>query len=349
MLAVILQNSKYTLASNRKIKKTQSKTIAGFDLTPFVAIVGILGIALTIYIGYRASISDRKLFSVSLVALFAGLLFESFRITNNWKDVVNQFVGSYFFSLFCFLPGKREKNYEFENHIEFWPYYFISCFAIYFGIFHKDKVTTKLTEGITLLQSISLIYWTIDYGFINYHNWFAITILTIAFLLSTFSILNGLTYIELTKAKRLTLSIWSSVIMSAFAIDNIIKVFQNEDIEKTEYLSQGLNIGLQYFLLGVSAVYIMQNFLLLVNFLPSRNGNYKKELQENKKNHIERFSDKQVSIAHSVLCILFTIIIFTMNYKYKILPRHTMIWLVFILFPIIIFLTKKFNRQKNSR
>ena len=57
-------------------------------MTPIVAIIGALGIALTIYIGYRASLSDRKLFSISLLALFGGLLFESFRLSRNWKTVI---------------------------------------------------------------------------------------------------------------------------------------------------------------------------------------------------------------------------------------------------------------------
>lgn len=334
------------MASNRKSKTTKRKS-AGFDLTPIVIIFGVLGFVLTIYIGYRASISERKLFSVSLIALFAGLLFESFRVSDSWKTVIFIFIGAYCFSLFSFLPGKREHNYNFENHIEFWPYYFIFIFALFFAIFNKDKVTARLTEGITLLQSISLIYWTIDYGFTNYHNWFSITILTITFILSAFSILNALTYIQLTKTIRLTLSIWSSIIMFAFAIDNIIRVFSNQDIENSQYLSQGLYIGLQYFLLGVSAVYIMQNFILLTEFLPSKNGNYKRDLKENKKNHIDRFSDKQVLIIHSLLCILFATTLYYLNFKYQILPRHTMIWLVFLTFPIIVYLTNRINEQKN--
>jgi Na+-transporting NADH:ubiquinone oxidoreductase subunit NqrB len=145
------------LTFNRQ-NKTRKKS-AGFDLTPFVIVVGIIALLLTFYIGYRASISDRKLFSVSLLALFAGLLFESFRDSANWKTVLSIFVGSYFFSLLNFLPGKREHNYVFENHIESWPYFFIFFYTLAFAIFHKDRVTAKLTEGITLLLSLSLVYW----------------------------------------------------------------------------------------------------------------------------------------------------------------------------------------------
>jgi hypothetical protein len=302
---------------------------------PIIIVLGVIGLFLTLYIGFRASISDRKLFSVSLLALFAGLIFESIRVSGSWKTVAGIFTATYLFSLLSFLPGKRERVYNFENHIEFWPYSFIFLFAIFFGIAYKDKVTAKLTEGITLLLSLSLVYWTIDYGFTNYNNWFAYTLLTIAFLMTAFSLLNALTNLHLSKTTRLTLSVWSTVIMFAFAVDNIFRVFDNPDIEST-YLSDGLYIGLQFFLLGVSAVYIMQNYMLLAAFLPSKNGNYKRDLKENKKDHIDRFSDEQVLTGHSLLCILYAVAFYGLNYKYQVLPRHTMIWLVFLTFPLFL-------------
>lgn len=325
--------------------KKPKRNSAGISLTPFVIIAGLLGLTLTIYIGYRASISDRKLFSVSLIALFGGLLFESFKVSDNWKTVVGIFVGTYLLSFLGFLPGKHEYIYNFENHIEMWPYFFIFIFALLFGIVHKDKVTAKLTEGITLLLSISLIYWALDYGFINYHNWFSISLLVIGLLLSIFSIINALTFIHLSRTNRLTLSIWSTVIMFAFAIDNIIHVFSNPEIESS-YLADGLYIGLQYFLLGVSAVYIMQNYMLLAAFLPSKNGNYKADLKENKKDHIERYSDEQVNIGQSLFCILFSGTVYWLNYNFQILPTHTMIWLVFVTFPFLLHLITLFNGQK---
>jgi hypothetical protein len=135
--------------------------------------------------------------------------------------------------------------------------------------------------------------------------------------------------------------------MSAFAVDNIIRVFSNPEIEISKYLSDGLFIGIQYFLLGVSAIYIAQNYGLLVGFLPSRNGNYKCELEENKKDHISRYSDKQVNIRQSFLCIAFSGIVYGLNYKFQILPRHTMIWLVFLIFPIFLKSTELYQQNKS--
>lgn len=329
--------------------KKKKRKSAGINLTVFVSIAAFIGLALTVYIAYRASISDRKLFSVSLIALFAGLLFESFRVTDNAIKVIGVFVGAYLFSLFGFLPWKHEHIYDFENHIELWPYVFIFIYTLFYAIAHKNRVTTKLTEGVTLLLSISIIYWAFDYGFMNYHNWLAISLVIIGLLFSLFSIINALTHIHLSRTNRLTLSVWSTVIMFLFAIENIIRVVSNPDIESTIYLSDGLYIGIQYFLLGVSAVYIMQNYLLLEAFLPNKNGNYKHDLKENKKEHISRYSDEQVSIGQSLFCIFFTSTVYWINYKFQILPRHTMIWLVFLIFPMILYVINLINKQTNYR
>jgi hypothetical protein len=216
-----------------------------------------------------------------------------------------------------------------------WPYYFIFCFLIISIIIYQEKLIAKLTEGTTLMLSISIIYWTIDYGFLNIDHWFAKTCIILALCFSIFSLVHALSYITLTRSVRLTLSIWSTVITGIFALENIIKVYSNGDITSTQYLPHGLFISLQYFLLGVSAIYITQNFYLLLSFLPSRNGNYRKELRETINQHVDRFSPNQVDIFLSVLCILYTVALYATNYKYQILPTNMAIWLVFVTFPLI--------------
>lgn len=318
----------------------------GMGWWPLAITAAVIGLALTLYIGYRASLSDRKIFSVSLLAMLLGLLFESFRVARNWKSVLGIFFATYAASFISYLPGKHEYDYIFEEHIVSWPYYFIIIYALLFAIFYKDKVTAKLTEGVTLLLSCALVYWAIDYGFMNYHNWFSYSLMAIGGLFTFFSLINALTHLHLSRTVRLTLSIWSTIIMFVFAIDNIIRVFSNPDIEGSQYLSDGLYIGLQYFLLGVSAVYIMQNYILLAGFLPSKNGNYLNDLRENKKEHLDRFSDEQVSIGFSLLCIVYSVALYWLNHRYQLLPRHTMVWVVFLSFPL---LTRLFSLLRGAR
>jgi hypothetical protein len=319
--------SKRSRRKKRKAVQRSTPSSKGFTYTPLILIALLISIALTIYIAYRASLSDSKLFSFSLIALFLGLLYESYRITKNWKSVLQNFIIAYLFSFVIFLPGKHEQNYVFEEHIEMWPNIIIIVFALFFVISHKEKVTAKLNEGIALLLSISFIYWSIDYSLLNYHNWFSLVLLIIGTLFSILTLFNGLTYLNLTKTNRFFLSLWSTIIMFAFAMDNITSVTKTPDIESSIYLSDSIFRGLQYFLLGTSAVYIIQNALMLLEF--------KENFKENIKDHINRFSDEQIPISASLLCIAFSGTVYWLNYKYQLLPRYTMIWFVIMIFPLV--------------
>lgn len=312
-----------------------------FKFRPYMIIIGLLAVAITYIIGYRASISEHRLFSVSLLALFAGLLFESFRISDNRWNVIYRFIGAYLLSFFSFLPGKREHNYDFEVHIQIWPYFVMAFFALATVVFDKDKVTAKLTEGITLLLSVSLIYWVLDSGIMEIDNWFMKLLIILLALFSAFSILNAFTYIKLSPGARLILSIWSTLIVVAFAIDNILRVFDNQDIESTKYLSEGVNIGVQYFLLGVSGVYIIQNFMLLAGFIPDKSGNYRKQLSDTVYDHVNRYSDDQVHIGSSLFCVVYAGFIYMMNFYYHFLPRYTIVWFVIATFPLLLWLIRR--------
>ena len=123
--------------------------------------------------------------------------------------------------------------------------------------------------------------------------------------------------------------------MFAFAGDNILKVLNNPAIENT-YFSEGLFIGLQYFLLGVSAVYIVSNYMLIIRFFPSKSGNYNSELAEVKQDHLNRYSQEQISLSSALLCVAFSAITYSLNYWFDILPKHTLIWIVLIIFPMFI-------------
>ena len=78
------------------------------------------------------------------------------------------------------------------------------------------------------------------------------------------------------------------------------------------------------------------------------NGNYKSDLKETKKDHIDRYSENQVFVGHSILCIVYALTIYGLNYKYQVLPRHTMIWLVFLTFPFILKLIELTNKKNYS-
>lgn len=332
---------------SRNTTERAYKKIEDYNFVPLVVILGVLAFIFTLYIGYKVSISTEKIiFPFSLVALLAGLIYEGFRISENLKNFVFTLIITYFVSLLVFIPGIQESHFSFDFDFKTFIIFFLFIFTILIAIYNRKRVTAQLTEGITLLLSLSLIYWTIDYGLVNIANLFVQSILISALLISAFSIISALTYAKLSRTIRLSLSIWSTIVMVCFAVDNIYRVLKNEDIHSTN-LTERFSIGLQFFLLGVSAVYIMQNVILLLSFFPNKNGTYKEDLKEIKKEHIKRYSDKQVNSKLSLFCILYALTIYTLNYKFQVLPRHTMIWFVFLTFPILSFLTNKKNIETN--
>lgn len=254
----------------------------------------------------------------------------------NWKFVFFKFIGAYLLSFLSFLPGKKEHIYNLDNHIQFWLYAIIFFYILISTIFFGEKIILKLTEGITLLLSLSLAYWVIDYGFINVDFILIKILLIVGLLFAIYSILHSITYIPLTRTARLVLSIWSSIIIFTFSIDNIFRVFTSNEIENSEFFSEGLYVGIQYFLLGISSIYILQNFILLTDLLPSKNSSYKKDLILAKKAHIKRFSNIQVARKNSLICILYCFFFYYLNSQLEILPRHTMIWFVIFTFPIFV-------------
>jgi hypothetical protein len=301
--------------------------------------ISLLSIILFLIFTSVSSQSGKTLIPISIVALIAGLLFEGKRLSEKWSTVFYITIGSLAFSFFAFVPGKHERHYNIEDHVAMWPYLFIFIFAILSVIAHGDKVVPKLTEGITLLQSIAVIYWVVDYDLFAIQSYFVRSLIIIGLIFSSYSLFHAFTYSTLTRTRRLALSLWSSVIMCLFAVDNILRVYQNEQIENTVEITHGLYVALQFFLLGVSSIYITQNLMMLWGYLPGKgtffNSKYFADVRELNDQHIKRYSDDQVYIGHSIICSILSIALFAVNYYYAILPRHLAIWAVFAIVPLL--------------
>ncbi|CAM3863762.1 hypothetical protein POKO110462_22460 [Pontibacter korlensis] len=308
------------------------------DLKPYLVAIGLFLSLLTMYIGYRVYSADKILIPLSVLALLSGLLFEYKRLCQSWNKVLLTALGAFIFSFIAFLPSKRERIYSFEHHIEMWPYVFCFIFIIIAIVVYEKKIIPKLTEGITLLQSLAVVYWVVDLGIVNAEYMILKVLMAVGLFLSLYSIFHAFSYTALSRTNRLTLSIWSSIVMVLFAFDNAWNVYQNDQIETTQTLQHGAYVALQYFLLGISSIYMVQNFLMVTGFLPGRgtffNKQYFKDIKALKSQHISRYSTEQVNKAHSLLCMLFTFIVFGLNYYLDLLPRNFMIWTVFLLFPI---------------
>lgn len=329
------------------IEKISKELSRRFFLNPYLFIFGIVFFLYFIYDYYVKSTSGLHLIPVSVLALLAGVIFESKRVTNNWFIVivigVIAFVFCYTFTNFLTtLVNEPQSAYNSPLNISIrrWPEIFILFYFIFSLFFYKDRIIPKLTEGITLLQSLAVIYWVADYGLITSQNPFMQVLLVIGLLFSLFSIFHAFTKTRLSNTHKLILSIWSSIIMMLFALDNLNAISKMEEIENATNLINAIYIALQYFLLGISSIYIVQNFLMLYRFLPRRkkffNSRYFDKLQELKYDHINRYSDQQVSWLEALICILLIGTVFFLNYYYQVVPRQFIIWMAFVTFPIVI-------------
>ena len=324
-----------SLKEKRDVKITDVLYKIGMVLSILVAI------GLTVYMRFRISASESKLLPFGFITLFIGVIVESFRICKDWKIVAKNFLISYLASFLSFLPGKRERVYNFETHIMLWPYVFLLVFSLLFFIRYKEKITAKLTEGITLLLSISMLYWCLDVGlFSDFDNKFLVFLAVFVVFSSLASIFYILTDIELTKNHRLMLSIWSTIIILVFSIDNIYNVYNKGDLESSKLFSENFILAMQYFLLGISSVYFVQNAALIFRFLPSKGGNYSEDLAKIKKEHIYRYSNQQVDDYLAILCMVYSLVLYGLNMRYHIFPRNVMIWFVIFTFPMILRLSK---------
>lgn len=301
--------------------------------------VGVSFLLVLCYLIYRIGASNRSLISITMLPVLAGLVYENRRLGSSWGNIGLKSLGAFFLSFLAFIPFKKEHDYLLDNHLEAWPFWFIGCMVLLSIVVHEERIIPKLTEGITLLQSIAIIYWLIDLQVLSFDHPLHIILIIIALPFVLLPFLHAFTYIELNRSARLSLSIWSSVIMLAFSVDLVVRVFMLEALKRYELFDQ-IVVILQYFLLGIALMYVIQNLLMLLVYLPSRNQLYdkkhRKEIRKTNKQRIKRFSSQQIPIFDSVIALVLVSGAFYLNYHYQIFPRHTAIWLMFMMLPMVI-------------
>lgn len=320
-----------------------------FFSNPFLFLFILFLIVYTVYDFYIQKSSGTHLVSLQVLALIAGVIFESRRISNKWTTAVFIAILSFIFmfslgTFLCSVVNEAECGLAFilNRSLVFWPFIFFVFYVIYSRIFNKQNITPKLTEGITLFLSIAMIYWVADNGFISFDNIISQTLITIGILFSLFSFFHAFTKTYLSDRNKFILSIWSSIIMIFFAIDNLNAICGNQNTTNSNDIMEGIYIAFQYFLLGVSSIYMIQNFMMLIGFLPRWkrffNSKYFQKMHELKDEHIDRYSEEQVNYIDSIFCVIFSGSIFFLNYYYEFVSRQFIIWITFITFPFILVL-----------
>lgn len=314
-------------------------------LTIFILIA--LGSLIALFFIFKRVLgTDRELLSLTLLPLVLGIIFELRRLQVSWSNIILKIVLSLASSLIlAFIPGKKEHEYNVENHIAYFPFVFIVVFlviSITFFVMNKQdkKLTSKLTEGALFIQSLSVLYLIIDLLDFKTLNFLEILLLLVGVLFSSISTFHAFFSVKHTDSSKFLLSFLSSIIMFVFGIYYGIRVFQFEI--STDYSLSNNSISfIQYFLFGTSAIYILRNAYFIFGFIPAKGESskeYRQRKTELKKNHIERFSSQQLPILSSLFCLILVGGLYFLNFKFNWIPSYTMIWLVFTFFPFLIYL-----------
>lgn len=80
-----------------------------------------------------------------------------------------------------------------------------------------------------------------------------------------------------------------------------------------------------YFITGMSSIYFILQFVLLLKFV-RKSKSYKLKFQS-KQEHIQLFNVSQLSTQNVVLYALIIFLIYALNYQLDILPNLTVIWI----------------------
>lgn len=308
-------------------------------LSKFFIVIGIIAVILLFGAIYSMSKNNTHI-SLYLIPLFVGLLYEIRKIAESWEIVIIKILISLISSLLITLYYTSTSiDSETDRILTNWPLTFVAVFITLSYLIYDKKISTKLTEGITLLQSFAIIYYILT----SIESWDITPITAILYTLaigfSMFSIYNAFTYSELTRNSRIILSIWSSIVMLFFASIFIYKmyiVFNDRSYKLDIILVNSLN----YFILGVSAIYIVQNLLMLTVYPPDREHFYGKnhmdKIRKANEKHLSRYSENQIKIGDSIVCLFYCIIIYSLNHYFNVVPAQSAIWITFISFPILI-------------
>ncbi len=306
-----------------------------------LALVLVLPAALVVM---RAQASAHLLLPASILALVAGLFVEYRRITRRWTTVIWTALIALGCSYLVFLPGKHERVYNVEGHIQIWPYFFCFFFLLIAIIEHKKLVTPRLHEGMTLLQTLALGYWTIDATDMGSLGPWTIGLLGLLVLFGLYVVAHAFLPLTLSHGHRVVLSLWSSAIMTFLAVDNIIRIYGMGYIETTEDPDRVFLIILSHFLLGVSSIYMAQNVMMLLGFLPSKgrffNATYFRETRALVGDHIDRYADQQVPVGLAIFCLVYATTVFGLNLHYDLVRSNFAIWAVFASFPVLAYGTE---------
>ena len=349
MIKIKKSTKSTTQRSTQSRKKPRNKKRR--DLPKIIIGFVVLLALFSLYIAYRIVITKQPLISLSFLALCLGIAYESHQINKNYLENCFYLGAAYLVSLSSFLPSKHEDYYNFDHHLESWFYFLILCYLIIFTLAQRSKVIAQLTESNALVVSLCFIYWLIEIQLFYVKNSLVVLLPFSAVCFALFCLMHAFLKIPLTQNNRFIMSLGTSIIVSILSVTHFFQIFQNVDISIADPWQNIFLAAFQSFLLGISTIYLIQNLLLLVEFLPSRSStDYSAELKQAFEQHTERFSVQQSSYLYALFCCILPICLFSINLIVQFFNPLMMVWLVIFTIQLLTRLFKKYAQysSKNS-
>lgn len=274
------------------------------------------------------------------LAFLIGKTAELRKITGDWWSVVKILGCAAIFSMIVFLPTKGGPVRSFEEQLESIPILFALSSLIATSAFYREKLTSEIGEGISLLHSLALLYYLLELaraGTIS-PMWLIPCIVPAAW-----AITHALTKIDLGLKDRLWLSLWSSLISLIFGVVYLLRVLEMDNVEQLvaagSYLRAAI-ISSDFFLLGASGVYLLQNAMMLLLYIPGRNnlgsGTYMAQVENLNRQHIRRFSSDQVDRRDALFALILVGGMFIANYFFQLTRPEFVVWLSLVVAPVLI-------------
>lgn len=318
--------------SGRRIKR-------GPDRYRWLAAIALVASPLVVVLAFGPSRETGvRPLPVGYAALASGLMLELVWLTGRPGTVARMSLVALGGSLLAFLPFKGETHYSSQAHVEVWPIFFsgILIFQAMLGL--RKKLVAPLGEGSTLLHSIVFFYWMLDEWA---HGAGHLAWVLVASGPLLFTGLHAWTPIPLTRPVRLAMSLWSSIVMGALAVQATHTLIgargSVEDFLAARDPEGGLLAFLGYFLLGTGSAYIATNLDMLIGYLPDRrsffNREYFRRVRELTDEHLARFSSEHVSRSRATLAALAAAMLLVAHWFLPLVPTRFVVWLILTIVP----------------
>lgn len=300
---------------------------------------GASALAFMIYSSFQFTGSLDHMFPIIVIPILLGIMYEYKNISKNWSKIANTFSIASIVSVLFFNQTTEKFGQQF---VDGWPYVLTVFFVITICLSDRSEITKKLQEKVLLIESIACLYWLIEVG-----GMFIFSLLPAFLIFIVLPILYVFNHIFRNRIPsdrtKMFLSIWSCFILFLFSFEYLVNTIFTSFNFHFELSHQTLLILIQFFLFGVSSIYMMNNFLLLSGFFSGKNWIFGKGYRAL---HVERYSDKQMSLKEGVFYLLFPLTTFGLNFYLQWVDKNLLILLVLFITPGIFPL---FQRLKKAR